>query len=122
MQLSEYQNLAMRTNDGKCNDRLKWEVENRYVTPDAGEVINACLGLAGEVGELNDMIKKAIYHGHDLNTSDLFKELGDIMWYVAMMADAFGVSMDLICEININKLKKRYPEGFSEQASINRSE
>lgn len=122
MNLSEYQKLAMRTNDGKCTERLKCEVNSGYVTPDVGEMLNACLGLAGEVGEINDMVKKAIYHGHDFNTAELFKELGDVMWYVAMMANAFDVSMDFIAEINIDKLKKRYPEGFSEQASINRTE
>lgn len=121
MQLEEYQELAMRTNDGKCNDRLKFEVDKKYKSPNPGQLINACLGLAGEVGEINDMIKKAVYHGHELNTAELFKELGDVMWYVALMADTYGVSIDFIAEMNIDKLKKRYPQGFSEQASLNRS-
>ena len=68
------------------------------------------------------MIKKWVYHGHDLDRVKLMKELGDILWYVAMMCESFGFSMDAIMQMNIDKLNARYPEGFSEQASINRKE
>ncbi|WP_312372705.1 nucleoside triphosphate pyrophosphohydrolase family protein [Lachnoclostridium sp.] len=122
MDFKLYQQLAMRTNDGKCGERLKSEIVDQRITKDIGQVFNACLGLSGEVGEINDLIKKAVYHGHELDEMEMLKELGDVMWYVAMMADALGVSMQFIADININKLMKRYPEGFSEHASINRAE
>ena len=122
MDFKEYQKLAMRTNDGKCTERLKHRVDVRVVGEDFGGIINASLGLSGEVGELNDMIKKWIYHGHKLDIYEVQKEIGDICWYVAMMCESFGLEMDRVVEVNINKLKQRYPEGFSEQASIKRIE
>ena len=113
----------MRTNDRKCTyrlsstiDRVIWET----LSTDIGGVINASLGLSGEVGELNDMIKKWVFHGHDIDMQEVKKELGDVCWYVAMMCESFGFDLEEVMELNIDKLKKRYPEGFSEQASINR--
>ena len=102
MEAKEYQKLAMRTNDGKCTQRLlvKEDIVEGIV-PDFGGALNACLGLSGEVGETNDMIKKWVYHGHDLDRVKLMKELGDILWYVAMMCESFGFSMDAIMQINI---------------------
>ena len=123
MKANEYQQLAMRTNDGECTTRLYDAVYENYGTMfDIGEVVNACLGLAGEVGEVNDIIKKWVYHGHDLNEDELAKELGDILWYAAMMCHSLGWDMEEIMQMNIEKLKKRYPDGFSENASRNRKE
>jgi len=122
MELENYQKLAMRTNDGKCTERLlKWQDVYDSII-DVGGVFNACLGLSGEVGELNDMIKKWIFHGHDLDYSDVEKEIGDVMWYVAMMCESFGFNLAEIAQKNINKLIERYPEGFSEYASQHRKE
>ena len=128
MTINEYQGLAMRTNDGQCNDRLfntSFDYEDNLqdqlqdlVNP--GELINGALGLTGEAGEVSDMIKKYIFHGHDLDRDDLVKELGDVCWYVALISRAIGVNLEDVMSLNIEKLKKRYPEGFSEEASINR--
>ncbi|PEM64410.1 nucleoside triphosphate pyrophosphohydrolase family protein [Bacillus toyonensis] len=93
---------------------------------------NVALGLSGESGEVSDAIKKAIYHGHGFKTPftrdkpkavdklELAKELGDIMYYISVGAHELGYTLQEIAEININKLAKRYPEGFSVEASINR--
>lgn len=128
MTINEYQELAMRTNDGICNDRLfvaSFDYEDNLqdqlkdlVNP--GELINGALGLTGEAGEVSDMIKKYIFHGHDLDRDDLVKELGDVCWYVALISQAIGVNLEDVMLLNIEKLIKRYPEGFSEEASINR--
>ena len=120
MNFEEYQKQAMRTNDGKCTDRLR--LAANCTAADFGAVINASLGLSGEVGELNDMIKKAVFHGHPLNTEHLEKEIGDIMWYVAMMCESFGFDMAVIAQMNIDKLKARYPEGFDTERSLHRQE
>ena len=72
----------------------------------------ATMGLSGEVGELNDMIKKWFFHDSGMDITHAKKELGDIMWYVACMAESFGWSLDEIMEMNIDKLRKRYPDGF----------
>ena len=85
-------------------------------------ITNGVMGLAGEAGECVDMVKKARYQGHDLDTEHLAKELGDLCWYVALTAYAIGFDMDTIMERNVEKLKKRYPEGFSAERSRNREE
>ena len=117
---NEYQKLAMRTNDGKCTDRLCEVMNLNLLLLDIGGILNASLGLSGETGELNDSIKKWVFHGHPINREYVKKELGDIMWYVAMMCESFGFEMNDIMQLNIDKLKARYPEGFSEEKSINR--
>ena len=116
---NEYQKLASRTNDGLATDRLYDKMHLidycNMVTPsenrDLGGVLNACLGLAGEVGELNDMIKKWVFHEKELDKTHLKKELGDVMWYVAMMCQSMGWELDDVLQMNIDKLIARYPEG-----------
>ena len=124
MNTKDYQNLAMRTNDGKSNDRLFDRfMDSVTLNPiDLGGVLNASLGLAGEVGELNDMVKKWVFHGHELDEREVRKELGDVCWYIALMCESFGYDLGEIMQGNVNKLMKRYPQGFSESDSINRVE
>ena len=110
---SEYQKLAMRTNDGESTVRLARAMfEHEYGNYDMGGIIMATMGLSGEVGELNDMIKKWIFHKSDMDITHAKKELGDIMWYIACMAESFGWSLDEIMQMNIDKLKARFPDGF----------
>ena len=114
---NEYQKLASRTNDGKASNRLwdkleKLDFFESGMANDIGGVLNACLGLAGEVGELNDMIKKWVFHEKELDETHLKKELGDVMWYVAMMCQSMGWELDDVLQMNIEKLIARYPEGF----------
>lgn len=82
---------------------------------------NMCMGLAGESGEMIDHIKKACFHGHSLDKEYLAKELGDIFWYLAGLATTLKIDLDEVAQANIDKLKARYPEGFSKEASINRT-
>ena len=118
MEAREYQRLAMRTNDGKCTERLCVAIRTPGI--DIGGIVNASFGLSGETGELNDMIKKSNFHGHALNIDSVQKEIGDICWYIAMMCESFGFDLQEIMQINIDKLKARYPEGFSEEKSQHR--
>lgn len=120
MEARKYQKEAMRTNDGKNKPRLLKALD--FPLMDIAGVLNASLGLSGEVGELNDMIKKAIFHGHIISSKKIKKEIGDICWYIALMCDSFGFDLNEIMEMNIEKLKARYPEGFSEFLSQNRKE
>lgn len=78
------------------------------------------LGLAGEAGEVADYIKKGIYQGHLMKRDRLAEEIGDVLWYCGLLADAIGVNLDEIAQRNIDKLRKRYPEGFDSQRSVNR--
>ena len=65
-------------------------------------MFNGCLGLAGEAGETLDMIKKWIFHEKDLDREHLKKELGDVMWYMAMICYSFGFDLDEIRKYCIN--------------------
>lgn len=120
MQGAEYQALAMRTSNKKSTDRLLNKINDLKIgnrgedTPEIelGGVLNAALGLSGEVGELNDILKKWIFHEKQLDIDHAKKEAGDICWYLAMLCKSFGWNFDEIMQINIDKLKARYPEGF----------
>lgn len=118
-----YQDKAMRTNDRKGKYRIVKRISDCLRSElEPAEMLNACLGLSGEVGEVNDIIKKWVFHGHDLDKDELEKEIGDILWYVALMCDSINVRMEDIAKKNIKKLEKRYKDGFSESQSINRIE
>lgn len=106
MTINEYQEFAMRT--------LNPELDKKDV------LINGVMGLCGESGEAIDLVKKHLAQGHELDTEHLAKELGDIAWYLAETAAAIGYSLEDILEMNIEKLKKRYPQGFSKDKSLNR--
>lgn len=105
---NEYQKLAMRTS-------------NKELSPDY-HLINGALGLAGESGEVADLVKKNWMQGHVLDLDHIAKELGDILWYVAETATAIGYDLDTIMHMNIEKLKERYPDGFSSERSQHREE
>lgn len=80
------------------------------------------LGIAGEAGEVADVIKKEVFHDHPEDTEKIKKELGDVLWYVAAVATVYKLDLEDIAVANLEKLKKRYPDGFSSERSLNRSE
>ena len=103
----EYQQACMRTARSQDTDYL---------------ITNGVLGLAGESGEVADMIKKWMYQGHELDYRKLAEELGDCLWYIATLAYGIGYDLEHVMEMNIAKLKRRYPSGFDPMLSINRME
>ena len=108
MTINEYQKLAMTT--------LNPALSQKDV------LINGVMGLCGESGEAIDIVKKHLAQGHELDREKLVKELGDIAWYLAETAYALDVSLEDVLQNNIDKLKKRYPEGFSQSRSVCREE
>lgn len=106
MNVNEYQKLAMKT--------LNPTLDKKEV------LINGVMGLCGEAGEAIDIVKKHLAQGHELDREHLIKELGDIAWYLAETAAALDVDLETVLELNIAKLKERYPEGFSKERSQNR--
>ena len=108
MTINEYQALAMTT--------LNPELSKKDV------LINGVMGLCGESGEAIDIVKKHLHQGHELDREKLAKELGDIAWYLAETAWALDIPLEEILQGNIDKLKKRFPEGFSTERSIMRTE
>ena len=99
---------------------------NKDVFEQKDLILNASLGLSGEVGEVNDIIKKYMYHGHKLDDDTKEKiilELGDVCWYVALMAWAIDkTKFEDVLNKNIAKLEKRYHGEFSTEKSVNRKE
>ena len=108
MTINEYQSLAMTT--------LNPNLDPKDV------LINGVMGLCGESGEAIDIVKKWLAQGRELDKEKLAKELGDIAWYLAETAYALGIPLEDILQANIDKLRKRYPEGFDKERSINRTE
>jgi NTP pyrophosphatase (non-canonical NTP hydrolase) len=80
------------------------------------------LGIAGEAGEVAEIVKKYIGHGHPMDREKLCKELGDVLWYLSAVATLMGFTLSEVATANVEKLKKRYPEGFSHEASQTRTE
>lgn len=131
MNFSEYQKLAAKTAGNHLFDEYKNKlmalgVDEAVATVVATElaqekgVLVSTLGLGGEAGEFADMIKKQAGHGHKADPVKEKKELGDILWYVADVCTKKGYDMGEVAALNIEKLKARYPEGFSVEASQNR--
>ena len=88
-------------------------------TPEMALAVLA-LGVAGEAGEVADLLKKHLGHGHPLDRDKAAKELGDVLWYVAALANRLGFSLEEIARLNVAKLRARYPEGFDPARSLNR--
>lgn len=107
MNFNRYQELAERTAG-------RMDTEKRLA--------NFSMGVAGEAGEVCDYLKKVLFHGHEMDKDILAKELGDVLWYVATLANTVDISLEDIAIKNIEKLQKRYPQGFSKEDSINRTE
>lgn len=82
--------------------------------------LNGALGMCGESGEVADIIKKHIFQGHDLKVDKIREEAGDVLWYIAIICEALGITIEDLMEDNIRKLSARYPGGFSVDKSVNR--
>ena len=108
MTINEYQKLAMTTLNKKLSNEQT--------------LLNGCMGLCGESGEVIDLLKKHLSQGHDLNREKMIEEIGDVAWYIAEIAYALNVDLETVFTKNIEKLNKRYPEGFSVERSLNRKD
>lgn len=108
MRLNEYQREASKTAN------LQGPVALRR--------LNWSLGIAGEAGEIAELLKKHTFHDHALDEEELAKELGDLLWYVSQLASDLGYTLEEIARMNLEKLAKRYPQGFSSYHSVNRVE
>lgn len=106
--INQYQEGALRT--------------MKPVKDGASQLVNGVMGLNGEAGECIDILKKNMFQGHELDTGKLIEELGDVAWYLAISADALGIKLEDIFQWNLEKLNRRYPEGFDAERSIHREE
>lgn len=107
MTINEYQELALRTEQGMNKEYPR--------------LLNGLMGLNGEAGEAIDILKKSLFQGHPMDNEHMAKELGDVAWYLAISADAIGYKLEDIFRMNIDKLKNRYPDGFDSEKSQHRA-
>lgn len=105
MTMQEYQALAQRT---------------ASTTAQSCKIENGVLGLAGEAGEVADLLKKYLYQGHELDREKMIDEAGDVLWYIVELAAGLGVTLDQVAQHNVDKLRRRYPDGFSIVRSVER--
>lgn len=106
MEVNNYVKLAMNTKNPALNRK--------------DLLCDSAMGLAGESGEVSDTLKKHLFQGHELKLSEVVEELGDTLWYIALLCDTLELDLEMVMVENIHKLSNRYPEGFSEEDSINR--
>ena len=110
---NEYQRNAMRTASGistSCPENL---------------LLQGVMGMSGESGEALDIVKKIMFQGHELNEATkehLIRELGDVLWYVATTAEALDVPLETVMQVNVDKLRARYPMAFDSERSQHREE
>ena len=109
MDATVYQKLAARTINPNICQSIK-----------EGDLIDVAMGLSGETGEVVDLIKKHLFQGHPLSREKMLEEAGDVAWYLAYLCTALKADMSEVFEGNIRKLMLRYPEGFTELASMER--
>jgi len=106
MELNEYQRLSKRT----------MPKNNRE------GIANYTIGLVAEAGEVADIVKKELFHGHEKDVESVKKELGDVLHYFSGLATMYELSLEEIAQTNIDKLNKRYPNGFEVERSVNRND
>jgi NTP pyrophosphatase (non-canonical NTP hydrolase) len=110
MKMNEYAEAVTRTM--KC--------EREPLDLDQAALVDYAIGLCGEAGEFIDLVKKAVFHKHAVDKTKLIEELGDVLWYVAALANTFEITMEELGGINIAKLKRRYPDKYTHEQSQNR--
>ena len=108
MTINEYQKEALRTESGMSKE---WP-----------RILNGLMGLNGEAGEAIDILKKYLFQGHQFEREHIAKELGDAAWYLAVSADAIGYDLETILQMNVDKLRARYPDGFNSEQSLHRKD
>jgi NTP pyrophosphatase (non-canonical NTP hydrolase) len=127
-----YQKSALRTNGpdyvGVANRLLEHEkatgVQYDYdpeTFQQKADLIHASMGLVTEAGEFQDMLKKHLFYGRELDTVNLKEEIGDLLWYCAIALNALDADFESVMQTNIDKLKARYPEKFTEKDANSRN-
>ena len=126
MTANEYQKAALVTESpklrGDAEKALKvFAILGLITNPEEDvsiiRLLEGVMGLTGESGECDELLKKHLFQGHALDREHVAKELGDIAWYLAQSADAIGYDLETIFAMNLEKLGARYPDGFDQEKS-----
>jgi NTP pyrophosphatase (non-canonical NTP hydrolase) len=87
----------------------------------AVRLLHACMGINTESGELTDILKKYVFYGKEIDIPNIIEEIGDLLWYISLVAYEFNISFEELMDINNAKLETRYGPAFSEEKAINRN-
>lgn len=82
------------------------------------QMLHGILGVTSEAGELSDHLKRHIFYGTPFDKGNVKEECGDLLWYIALICRACGFTLEEVMQSNVDKLKKRYPDGFTEEAAV----
>lgn len=115
MDQKQYTQAALRT-EYESYDKMKDRLQNTELM----RLLHAGMGMCTEAGEFQDMLKRVIFYGKELDRTNLIEEIGDMLWYCAVACDTLQVSMEDVMRRNILKLQTRYPDKFTEEAALNR--
>ena len=116
MDTKKYKDMVLRT-ESKDFDSIASRLKDKR----ALRLLHGSCGIATEAGELLDTMKKHIFYGKEIDTVNIVEEIGDLMWYSAIILDELGVEFEQVMEKNINKLQARYGEKFSESRANTRN-
>ena len=108
MKPKEYIKNALRTESTKSKGRKK-------------RIQHALMGLTTETGEFTDNFKKHIFYSQKLDEVNMIEEIGDLMWYLAILCDELGISFEEVWDKNIRKLKARFPDKYSHKKVAKRN-
>jgi NTP pyrophosphatase (non-canonical NTP hydrolase) len=115
-------NPTQYLNDAEKTDHRDYgPVVERISNEEFAKLMHYSLGLATETGEIQDILKKRLAYGKPIDMTNLKEELGDLMWYIARLCKSFNFTLEEVMELNINKLKARYGDKFTEEAALNRN-
>ena len=116
MDTKKYKELVLKT-ESKDFDSISTRLNDKR----ALRLLHGSCGIATEAGELLDAMKKHIFYGKEVDTVNVVEEVGDLMWYIAIILDELGVEFEDVMDKNINKLKARYGNKFSEDSANSRN-
>jgi NTP pyrophosphatase (non-canonical NTP hydrolase) len=106
--------------ESQCTDLQDISAAHARVTPEMTRLLHGVIGISTESGELLDAVKKHVYYGKPLDKVNIMEEVGDCMWYLALILREIDYSFEEVADINIKKLRARYGDKFSEYDAQNR--
>jgi NTP pyrophosphatase (non-canonical NTP hydrolase) len=118
MNFHDYQSAALRTAPALTPASLL--VSSAIEAQKYGDLLHGAMGACTEAGELMDICKRHQQYGKPIDWVHAIEEAGDLLWYIALVSRASGVSLEEIAKRNIAKLAKRYPEKFTAELALNR--